>query len=62
LWRRIQRLGLDKYVGQTIDGIEITESGLISAAHLKGVGALKKFLEGKLKILKTVSGPILESI
>jgi len=52
LWKRIQRLGLDKYVGQTVDGIEITESGLIAAAHLKGVGALKKFLEGKLKNTK----------
>jgi len=56
LWKRIQRLGLDKYVGQTVDGIEITESGLIAAAHLKGVGALKKFLEGKLKNTKDAFG------
>jgi hypothetical protein len=56
LWKRIQRLGLDKYVGQTVDGIEITESGLIAASHLKGVGALKKFLEGKLKNTKDAFG------
>jgi Ca2+-binding RTX toxin-like protein len=38
-------LGLDKYVGQTIGGIEITTSGLIAGAHLVGVWNLKSFLE-----------------
>ncbi len=44
-WRYIERLGLDKYIGKEIDGIVITESGLLAGAHLKGVGSLKKFLE-----------------
>jgi len=43
-WQYIERFGLEKYVGQTIGGIEITESGLLAAAHLKGVGSLKRFL------------------
>jgi len=46
LWKRIKQRGLDKYVGQEIDGIPITESGLLAAAHLKGVGALDKYLRG----------------
>lgn len=43
-WQYIERFGLEKYVGQNIGGIEITESGLLAAAHLKGVGSLKRFL------------------
>lgn len=38
-WGYLTYLGnLDQYIGQTIGGIEITESGLIAGAHLKGVG------------------------
>jgi hypothetical protein len=37
-WKTIQRLELDKYVGQEVNGILITESGLLAGAHLKGVG------------------------
>jgi hypothetical protein len=33
-----------KYIGQTIGGIKITESGLVGAAHLVGNGGIKKFL------------------
>jgi hypothetical protein len=33
-----------KYIGQTIGGIKITESGLLGAAHLVGNGGIKKFL------------------
>jgi hypothetical protein len=43
-WQYIERFGLEKYVGQKIGGIEITESGLLAAAHLKGIGSLKRFL------------------
>ena len=35
---------IEKYHGQTLHGIEITESGLLAAAHLAGPGNVKKFL------------------
>ncbi|MDQ7837509.1 MAG: calcium-binding protein [Thermodesulfobacteriota bacterium] len=41
----IKALDLNKYIGQNIGGVEITESGLLAGAHLVGVGELKKFLE-----------------
>jgi len=34
------------YYGQIIDGIEITQSGLVAGAHLKGLGGVKRFLKG----------------
>lgn len=43
-WRTIQTLGLDSYVGRTVGGILLTESGLLAGAHLVGVGGLKSFL------------------
>jgi integrating conjugative element protein (TIGR03758 family) len=43
-WSSIQTLGLDSYVGQTVGGILLTESGLLAGAHLVGVGGLKLFL------------------
>jgi len=36
-----------KYLGKTINGIEITISGLVAGAHLKGLGGVRKFLKGK---------------
>lgn len=44
-WRTIQTLGLDNYLGQTVGGILMTESGLLAGAHLVGVGGLKKYLQ-----------------
>ncbi|MCK9608031.1 MAG: TIGR03758 family integrating conjugative element protein [Methylomonas sp.] len=44
-WRTIQPLGLDNYLGQTVAGILMTESGLLAGAHLVGVGGLKKYLQ-----------------
>lgn len=38
---------IDKYVGRTINGVRITESGLVAAAHLGGAGNVKKFLESE---------------
>jgi len=32
------------YIGKTINGIEVTKSGLLAAAHLVGQGKVKKFL------------------
>jgi hypothetical protein len=38
-WGYIRRLGsLQQYVGRTINGIRVTESGLLAAVHLVGVG------------------------
>jgi len=34
---------IDKYGGQTIHGVYITESGILAAAHLGGQGNVKKF-------------------
>jgi hypothetical protein len=36
---------IEKYSGKIIAGVEVTESGLLAAAHLGGVGSVKKFLE-----------------
>jgi hypothetical protein len=33
-----------KYIGQTINGVEITESGMLAASHLVGQNAVKRFL------------------
>lgn len=41
LCKRMRRFGLDAYIGKTIKGIEITDSGLIAGAHLKGFGTEK---------------------
>jgi hypothetical protein len=46
LWRQIERLGLDKYLGQTIHGVTVTASGLIAGAHLLGAGGLRSCLRG----------------
>lgn len=36
--------GAANYIGQTINGIQVTQSGLIAAAHLVGHGDVKKWL------------------
>lgn len=40
---------IDKYEGQVVAGILVTESGILAAAHLGGAGSVKKFFkhEGK---------------
>ncbi len=35
---------IDLFSGKIINGVEITESGVLAAAHLAGVGNVKKFL------------------
>lgn len=37
------RKQIEKYCGQTINGVYITESGILAAAHLAGQGNVKKF-------------------
>ncbi|PPK92557.1 hypothetical protein LY01_02958 [Nonlabens xylanidelens] len=36
---------IEKYEGKTIAGVEVTESGILAAAHLSGPGGVKKFLK-----------------
>lgn len=39
-----------KYDGKTINGISITKSGMVAAAHLVGASSVKKFLKSNGKI------------
>jgi len=41
----ILRREIRKYDGKTINGIEITESGILAAAHLGGAGSVKNFFK-----------------
>ena len=41
--RKVLRRQISKYVGTTVAGIYITESGLLAAAHLAGPGNVRKF-------------------
>lgn len=50
-WRYIQADGSDRYLGQTINGILITESGLLAGAHLVGHAGLHKFLASNGQIV-----------
>lgn len=36
---------IEKYSGKVMNGVEITESGILAAAHLGGVGSVKKYLK-----------------
>jgi len=40
----VLRNDIDRFVGETIGGVEVTESGLLAAAHLAGPGNVKKYL------------------
>ena len=57
----IHNYGLDQYIGSQValdDGttIPITESGMLAAAHLGGIGGLKNFLESDGQINPNDSG------
>ena len=41
--KKILRRQINKYHGKTINGIFITESGILAAAHLAGPGNVRKF-------------------
>jgi hypothetical protein len=45
IWHYIDRHGLKDYIGTTIDGHEITASGMLAGGHLVGMGALKQYLD-----------------
>jgi hypothetical protein len=42
---------IQKFEGKIVDGVKITESGILAAAHLGGAGSVKRFLDtdGKKK-------------
>lgn len=40
----------EKYIGDTIKGVEITKSGLLAGAHLGGSGGVKRFLDSNGRI------------
>ena len=40
---------IEKYEGSIISGIRVTESGILAAAHLGGVGSVKKFFRNNGK-------------
>jgi len=42
---------IDKFDGQSINGVKITESGLLAAAHLGGAGNVIKFLDSNGEIV-----------
>ena len=46
-WAWIQRNGLDRYVGQSVGGVQVTESGLLAGAHLVGRAGLACYLAGR---------------
>lgn len=41
--RKKLRRQIEKYCGQTINGVYVTESGVLAAAHLAGQGNVKRF-------------------
>lgn len=40
----ILRRDIERFAGKTINGVKITESGILAAAHLAGPGNVKKYL------------------
>ena len=46
----ILRKDIRRSVGKTINGIKITESGILAAAHLSGAGNVKKYLRSNGQI------------
>ncbi|MBT8395261.1 MAG: peptidoglycan-binding protein LysM, partial [Bacteroidia bacterium] len=40
----VLRKDINRFVGKNINEFEVTESGILAAAHLAGPGSVKKFL------------------
>lgn len=40
----ILRRDIERFVGKVVNGIKVTESGILAAAHLAGAGNVKKYL------------------
>lgn len=43
-WLYLKAIGADKFVGKYINGYQITQSGLLAGAHLKGAGGVGEYL------------------
>jgi len=43
--RRLSEQGLDQYVGTNINGVEVTRSGMVAAAHIGGFNGMKRWVE-----------------
>ena len=53
---------IENYEGKIIDGVRITESGILAAAHLGGAGSVKKFLKSNgIKKCKDAYGTSIKS-
>jgi integrating conjugative element protein (TIGR03758 family) len=50
-WSYITAMRLDQAIGRTINGILITESGLLAGAHLVGIGGLQQFINSNGRIV-----------
>lgn len=56
------RKEIEKFDGKVINGVKVTESGILAAAHLGGAGSVKKFFKNKGKRrIKDNFGTSLES-
>jgi len=40
----VLRKDIERYVGKVMNGVEVTESGILAAAHLSGPNAVKRYL------------------
>lgn len=61
-WAYLKAVGAHKYSGQIINGYQITDSGLLAGAHLKGAGSVIRYLtSGGSKIEKDGFGTSVES-
>lgn len=61
-WGYLKAVGAHYYLGQTINGIEITASGLLAGAHLKGAGSVINYLKsGGQNVQKDAFGTSVES-
>jgi hypothetical protein len=45
-------LDYEHFIGESIDGVVITKSGMIAASHLGGAGSLEKFLNSRGRVNK----------
>ena len=43
----ILRNEIERYEGKIVNGVEVTESGILAAAHLGGAGSVKNFFKNK---------------
>ena len=48
-WKYLKNLNLTQYIGKTIKGVRITQSGLLAGAHLVGPGGVRDFLRSNGK-------------